>query len=77
MLLLVAWIPDGFWAPFESITLNPLIGILGVVEPSFMCVVDTLPGTKMEVENGPERKTMKSTTNRWHSTSMLVPVGVG
>ena len=25
----------------------------------------------MEVENGPERKTMKSTTNRWFSTSIF------
>ena len=33
----------------------------------------TLPGTNMEVNNGPERKTMKSTTNRWCSTSMLLP----
>ena len=33
----------------------------------------TLPGTNMEVENGPKKKTMKSTTNRWFSTSMLVP----
>ena len=37
------------------------------IEPRYISASKpfTLPGTTMEVENDPKRKTMKSTTNRW------------